>query len=350
MRFPLRFILSYLFLIVAGGMALTAELWSNDRPLLLHYRGATYAPALFRVAPETLGQESTFRADFRRLELKDGDWALWPINRWGPYESNKNVSHYPSPPTGENWLGTDDRGRDLSARILYGLRNSLGFALTVWALSVVIGVSVGVTTGFLGGWVDFLGQRAVEVIASIPQLFILIYLVSLYPSSMFILVVFTSAFGWTGLSYFIRGEALRQREMEYVEAAKALGMSTPRTVLRHVLPNSVGAVLTTAPFMILGNITALTVLDFFGFGLPAPTSSLGELLHQGERYFELAWWLAVFPIVFLVLTLLSVALVGEHLRNTNGRALRKLRRVLRWRRARAREGVGAPEVTAAERG
>ncbi|RZA08426.1 MAG: ABC transporter permease subunit [Proteobacteria bacterium] len=333
--FPLRFLLSYLFLLGIGGMALTAELWSNDRPLLLFQGGKLRAPFLFRVPPSELGQTDTFRADYKRLTLREKDWALWPINRWDPYASNKEAAYYPAPPSSMNWLGTDDRGRDLAARILYGLRNTLGFAVVVWIVSVLLAVSIGVTTGFLGGWVDFLGQRVVEIIGSVPQLFLLIYLVSLWPSSMALLITFTSIFAWTGLSYFVRGEALRQREMEYVEAAKALGMGTMRTILRHVLPNSVGAVLTTAPFMILGNITALTVLDFFGYGLPAPTSSLGELLQQGEHYFEVAWWLAVFPIGALVLTLLSISLVGEHLRKTDGRALKKVSEFFK-RRARSR--------------
>lgn len=330
--FPLRFLLSYLFLLGIGGIALTAEFWSNDRPLLLSYGGKLHAPFLYRVPPAELGQADTFRADYKTLKLGEGDWALWPVNRWGPYASNKDVAFYPAAPSSANWLGTDDRGRDVTARILYGLRNTLGFAVVVWVFTVLIAVSVGVTTGFLGGWVDFLGQRVVEIIGSVPQLFVLIYLVSLWPSSMGLLVVFTSIFAWTGLSYFVRGEALRQREMEYVEAAKALGMGTMRTILRHVLPNSVGAVLTTAPFMILGNITALTVLDFFGYGLPAPTASLGELLQQGEHYFEIAWWLAVFPIAALVLTLLSISLIGEHLRKTDARVLKKLRRFLRGKR------------------
>ena len=310
-----RFRLAYAVLIIFTLASLSAELVSNDRPLVVRHHGDLLFPVLKHYPPERFGQSGRVRTAYREVAFTGADWALWPPNRWGPFERNDRVGLYPSPPATENWLGTDDRGRDVLARLLYGYRNSLGFAVLTWALCTAIAILVGATTGFFGGRVDFLGQRLVELVTSVPQMFVLVYLISLVTPSLSMLVLVTGLLSWTYLSTFVRAEVLRQRQMLFVEAARANGAGVLRTLVRHVLPNSVGTLGTLAPFVIVENISALAALDFLGFGLPPPAASWGELLAQGHANFSTAWWLAVYPTLALVGCLVSISLVGEHLRH-----------------------------------
>ncbi len=309
-----RFIAAYAVFFTIVLAALTADIWSNGSPLILKYRGEIYFPALREVPASAFGIRDRLLVDYKALRLSPEDWAIWAPNRWSPNEMNRAGESYPLKPSRVNWLGTDDRGRDVLARLLYGARLTLLFATAVWILSTAIAIVVGAVAGFLGGWVDLLSQRIIEIFSTIPQLFILIFLVTIFEPSMNVLITVNVVFGWIGISYYIRAEALRIRQLEYVEAARSFGASPVRILFRHVIPNSLGPALTLSPFILIGNVTALTALDFMGLGLPPPTPSWGELLGQGQTYFSSAWWLAFFPTAVLFVLLMSVALIGEHLR------------------------------------
>jgi microcin C transport system permease protein len=212
-------------------------------------------------------------------------------------------------------LGTDEGGRDVAARLLYGFRYSIWYAVIVWVLSSILGIVAGSIMGFKGGWTDLVGQRAIEIIESLPYLMILITLVSIFKPNLFMLAALTVFFGWVGISIYIRAEFLKLRRREFVEAARALGASRARQIFRHILPNSLTPWITVSPFLIAGNIAGLAALDFLGFGLPAPTPSWGELLNQALKNFRIAWWLAVFPSLALFVTLTVLNLIGEGVRD-----------------------------------
>ena len=268
-------------------MSLTAELWSNERPLLLKHHGQLYWPWLQNIATETLGATDGLELDYHALNLKAGEWAVWPVNRWGPFAINKSVAELPAPPSADNWFGTDDRGRDVLARLLYGFRYSLAFALLVWFGSSVVALLYGGLCGFLGGWVDLLGQRASEILLTVPQLMLLLFAISVFEPSLVMLIAVSCAFGWISLSFFVRGEVLRVRALPFVESAVALGASRAHVLFRYVLPNCLLSLVTLAPMVITGNITALAALDYLGLGLPPPTPSWGELMQQAQTY--LTW-------------------------------------------------------------
>ena len=220
-----------------------------------------------------------------------------------------------SPPTSENWFGTDDRGRDVLARLIYGFRYSMGFALSVWLVSYILGITAGAIMGYSGGKIDLLGQRVVEVFESMPVLLLLMTLVSIFTAGLPVLVMFTAFFGWMMISQYTRGEFLRQRNLEFVEAAEAMGASKARVIFKHILPNSLGPVVTFSPFTIANLISFLAILDYLGFGLQPPTPSWGELLQQAYKNFTIAWWLAVFPSIVLFITLVVLNLIGEGVRD-----------------------------------
>lgn len=300
---------AWMFLLVFSAMSLTAELWSNNRPILISYQNSLYAPVFGR-DPELA--EAVGPIDYRQLARSAGEWAIWPINRWAPSESDKTLMQVPAPPSRAHWLGTDDRGRDVFARLLYAYRTSLIYAISAWSLCALFGTLFGAFTGFLGGRVDLLGQRVVEVIATVPQLFLLLYLVSLFTPSLGVLIVLTAVLDWTAISHLVRAEVLRVRGLDYVEGARAAGASRLRVLTRHVLPNALTPLKAMLPFGIVGNISGLAVLDYLGFGLPAPTPSWGELLAQGQANLFTAWWLVLYPTLFLFLTLMSLAITADH--------------------------------------
>jgi microcin C transport system permease protein len=295
-------------------MSLSSEFWSNNKPLMMHYKGSMYFPVVKDYHPSLFGYEDILVMNYRLLLFQEGDWALWPLIRWDPYESNDGVSEYPSEPTRQNLLGTDDRGRDVLSRLLYGFRYSIIFALLVWAFSFAPGIFIGGLMGYLGGKFDLISQRIVEVLSTVPQFFLLIILVSIFSPSMSLLVIISSAFGWIFISYYVRAEFLKYRKREFVEAARAMGSGHLRIILKHILPNALGPVLTFTPFVISGNIVGLASLDFLGFGLPAPTPSWGELLAQAEKYFTTAWWLAIYPALAMLIVLVLLNMIGEGLR------------------------------------
>ncbi len=309
----------WIFLAIFG-LSLMAEVLSNDRPILVRYEGRTYYP-LLRTYPET-----TFGGDFRtatdyldpfiRERLSSGgNWALFPPNRYRFDTINYfAASPNPAPPSKENWLGTDDRGRDVLARLLYGFRLSVLFGLALTAIGVALGIVAGAVQGFFGGRLDLAMQRLVEIWGSIPELYLLLILASMFEPSVWILLAILSLFSWIGLSDYVRAEFLRNRQLEYVTAARALGLSNGQIIWRHVLPNSLTPVIAFLPFRMSAAIVALTSLDFLGLGVPPSTPSLGELLAQGKANLD-AWWISLGTFVVLVGTLMLLIFIGEALRD-----------------------------------
>lgn len=298
-------------------VSFTAEFWANNKPLYLHYQNKTYFPVFKRYHPSVFGFENAVVMDYRSLELDEerGDLAIWPVIPWNPYESNKEVASYPSEPTAENLMGTDDRGRDIFTRLMYGLRYSVIYAILVWVLTFIVGTILGGLMGYFGGRTDFWGQRVVEILSTVPQFFLLIIIISIFKPTLLLLVVLSSVFGWISISYYIRGEYLKNRKKEFVEAARALGAGHVRIFFRHLLPNSFSPIITFSPFVIAGNIVSLASLDYLGFGLTPPTPSWGELLNQAQKHFTIGWWLAVYPSLALFLTLTMLSLIGEGVRD-----------------------------------
>ena len=300
-------------------LSLGANLIANEKPLLVKYQQALYFP-VFKAYPETtFGGVFESEADYKdpvvQQLIDDHGWAIWPVIRYAAQTPNLDLAvPVPSAPTAQNWLGTDDQGRDVFARILYALRVSLlfGFALTV--LSAVIGIFVGAIQGYYGGWIDLIGQRILEVWGGLPMLFMVMILVSIFTPSVYWLFLIMLFFGWTSLVNLVRAEFLRARNLDYVRAARALGVSDARIMVRHILPNAISSSLSQLPFMLTANITALAALDFLGLGLPADTASLGEVLLQGKNNLD-APWLALAGFFTLAIVLSLLIYIGEAARD-----------------------------------
>jgi len=312
------FISLWIFLTMFG-LSLFAEVLANDVPLLIGHHGHLYFPLFREYSEQEFGGEFELAADYRDpfvIELiQEQGWMLWPPIRFSYDTINYDLpSPAPSPPTTGNWLGTDDRGRDVLARLIYGFRVSVLFGLTLTILSSIVGVAVGAIQGYYGGALDLLGQRFIEIWGSMPTLFLLIILASVVQPNFWWLLGITLLFGWMGLTGLVRAEFLRGRNFEYVQAAKALGMSNIRVMFRHILPNAMVATLTFMPFILAGSITTLSSLDFLGFGLPVGSPSIGELLAQGKANLQAPWLgLSAFGVLGGTLTLL--VFVGEAVRD-----------------------------------
>jgi microcin C transport system permease protein len=301
-------------------LSLFAELLSNDRPLVVRYEGKTYFPMVQELPETTFGGDFEAATDyldpFIRERITRGDnWAIYAPNPYGP----KTLNYFarepnPSRPTTDNWLGTDDRGRDLLAQLLYGFRVSVLFALALTATGTVLGILTGAIQGFFGGKTDLAFQRFIEIWSSMPELYLLIIFSAVLSPSIGLLLVLLSLFGWMGLSDYVRAEFLRNRQMDYVRAARALGLSSAQIIWRHVLPNSLTPVATFLPFRMSAAILALTSLDFLGLGVPPGTPSLGELLSQGKNNID-AWWISISTFGVLVITLLLLTFMGDALRD-----------------------------------
>ena len=310
---------SFILFIILFVLSLSAELIANEKPLLVKYNQHYYAP-VFNVYPETtFGGVFETEVDYRdpvvQQLIDEKGWAIWPILRYSYQTPNLDLSvPVPSPPTTQNWLGTDDQGRDVLARILYGLRISLLFGLVLTLFASVIGIIVGAIQGYYGGWVDLIGQRILEVWGGLPTLFMVMILVSIFTPSIYWLFLIMLLFGWTGLVGIVRAEFLKARKLEYVSAARALGVSDLMIMFRHILPNVLSSSLSQLPFMFTANITALTALDFLGYGLPPDAASLGELLLQGKNNLN-APWLALSGFFSLALVLSLLIYIGEATRD-----------------------------------
>lgn len=301
-------------------LSLFAELISNDKPLVVRYGGEFHFP-MFKAYPETaFGGDFPTEADYldpdMRARLQAGDnWAIYTLNPYGAGTISYHAGRpFPSPPSAQHWLGTDERGRDLLAQLLYGFRLSVLFGLALMAIGVVIGVLTGAVQGYFGGRTDLAFQRFIEIWSSMPELYLLIIFSAIFAPSVGLLLILLSLFGWMGLSDYVRAEFLRNRQMDYVKAARALGVGNGRIMWRHILPNSMTPVVTFLPFRMSAAILALTSLDFLGLGVPPGTPSLGELLSQGKQNID-AWWISLATFAVLVGTLLLLTFMGDALRD-----------------------------------
>jgi microcin C transport system permease protein len=297
-----------------------AEFVSNDRPLVARYDGAWTFP-VFGNPPETAyGGDFATPTDWKDPYIAEqfarpGNWKLDTIN---PHSATSTDYFQklpnPAPPSAKNWLGTDSLGQDMVARLLYGFRVSVLFALALTAVGTAIGIAAGALQGYFGGRVDLGVQRLIEIWSSIPELYLLIIFASIFEPSLLLLLVLLSLFGWVGLSNYVRAEFLRNRGLEFVKAARAMGLSSLQIIWRHVLPNSMTPVITFLPFRMSGAILSLVALDFLGLGVPPSVPSLGDLVKQGKANLD-AWWIIFPTFAVLVVTLLLLTFIGDALRD-----------------------------------
>ena len=311
---------SLLIFCVLVVLSLFAEVLSNDKPLLLRYQGEFYFPLVKDYSEKTFGGDFDTPTDyldpFVRDKLEEGsNWSIYPPNPYGPRTINYFAkAPNPSAPSRDNLFGTDDRGRDLLAQLIYGFRLSVLFALALTLIGVVVGIMTGAVQGYVGGKTDLAFQRFIEIWGSMPELYLLIIFSAVFAPSVALLLLLLSLFGWMGLSDYVRAEFLRNRQMDYVRAARALGVGNLQIMWRHILPNSLTPVVTFLPFRMSAAILALTSLDFLGLGVPPGTPSLGELLSQGKANID-AWWISLSTFAVLVMTLLLLTFMGDALRD-----------------------------------
>ncbi len=311
---------SLVVFVVLVVVSLFAEVISNDKPLIVRYEGHTYFPLAKDYPETTFGGDFHTTTDFldpfiQQQLAKDGNWAIFPINRYGKSTINYFAkAPNPSAPSRDNWLGTDDRGRDLLAQLLYGFRVSVLFGLALMVIGVLLGVVAGAIQGFFGGKTDLLLQRLSEIWGSMPELYLLIIFSAVFAPSVALLLILLSLFGWLGLADYVRAEFLRNRQLDYVKSARALGVPNWQIMWRHILPNSLTPVVTFLPFRMSAAILTLTSLDFLGLGVPPGTPSLGELLSQGKNNID-AWWISLATFGVLVITLLLLTFMGDALRD-----------------------------------
>ena len=300
-------------------VTLCAEFIANDKPLILRYDGSLYAPVFFSYPETAFGGDFETEADYRdpyvKKLIEDKGWVLWPPIKYSYNTINLDLTvSAPAPPSGENWLGTDDQGRDVLARLIYGFRISVLFGLSLTIFSSLIGISAGAVQGYFGGWTDLLFQRFIEIWTSVPSLYLLIIIASVIEPGFWILLGILLLFSWVSLVGVVRAEFLRARNFEYVLAARALGVGTFTLMYRHLLPNAMVATLTFLPFLLNASITTLTSLDFLGFGLPPGSPSLGELLAQGKANLQ-APWLGLTGFFTIAFMLSLLIFIGEAVRD-----------------------------------
>lgn len=327
-------------------VSLFAEFIANDKPIVVSYKGELLYPVLVDYPEEKFGgflAMTDYRDPFIQKEIDAHGWAVWPLIRYSYSTHNLDLpSPAPSPPTWAlskqvcdkagaraagpdkpnrgcdgiewNWLGTDDQGRDVVARLLYGFRISILFGLTLAIVSSIIGVAAGAIQGYFGGLIDLVFQRFIEIWSSLPHLYLLIIVSSIITPSFFVLLFILLMFSWVSLVHVVRAEFLRARNFEYVNAARALGLSNAKIMVKHVLPNAMVATLTFLPFVLNSSITTLTSLDFLGFGLPPGSPSLGELLLQGKSNLN-APWLGITGFVVIAFMLSLLVFIGEAVRD-----------------------------------
>ncbi|WP_169543322.1 ABC transporter permease [Sneathiella aquimaris] len=291
-------------------LSLFAEVIANDKPLLISYKGDFFTPFIVEYPETAFGGDFETEADYRdpfvsELIEEEGGWIIWPPLRYSYTTINYDLSSpAPSPPDGENWLGTDDQGRDVLARVIYGYRISVAFGLILTILSSIIGVAAGAVQGYFGGMTDLIFQRFLEIWGGMPSLYILIILAALIEPTFLILLFLLLLFSWPSLVGVVRAEFLRSRNFDYVRAARALGVRDSVIMFKHLLPNSMVSALTFLPFILTGSIVSLTSLDFLGLGLPPGSPSLGELLAQGKANLQAPWLgITAFLTLSIMLTL-----------------------------------------------
>jgi len=339
---------SFIIIMSMIAIALVAEVFVNSRALVVHYDNKYYFPVFTQMIPGTeFGLTYKYETNYRKLQklfykqnnnhndlsatLKNkapsntvstsnfntnGNWIIMPIVPYNPYENDLRDGQYPpfSPSWSEkHYLGTDIMGRDIVARLVYGFRIAIFFSLVLLFLNYLVGISIGAVMGFFGGTFDLFFQRIIEILSNVPLLYVIIIISSIIVPSFFILILIMAFFGWISITWIIRTVVYKEKEREYILAARALGASNTRLIFRHILPNTISVIITFAPFAVSGGIVALTSLDYLGFGLPPPTPSWGELLSQGWANMD-AWWIAGSVVIIMVITLTTVTFVGEAVR------------------------------------
>jgi peptide/nickel transport system permease protein len=284
-------------------IAVMAPILANDRPLIASMDGRVQFPIL----------NKRYNIDWSKMEVSSEVWAVWPLIRFSPTQID--LGAHLMPPGGGHLLGTDDRGRDVMARMIHGTRISLSVGFVAVSIYTVIGVFLGALAGFYGGRVDMIISRLIEVMICFPTFFLILTVLAFLPPSIYNIMIVLGLTGWTGVARLVRGEFLKQRKIDYVSAAKAVGASDLRIIFYHILPNSLAPVLVSATFGIAGAILVESSLSYLGFGVPPPTPSWGEILSQSKNYIDFAWWLTIFPGVAIFLTITAYNLVGEGLRD-----------------------------------
>ncbi|MBC62023.1 MAG: peptide ABC transporter permease [Zetaproteobacteria bacterium] len=299
--------------------SLLGDLFFNHKPIVVKYNSEYYFPFLFVYPESHFGGIFETETDYKDPEIKKtisskGNWVLWAPIKFGPMEVDFNLSQpAPSPPDDRHWLGTDDRARDVLSRLVFGFRLSLFFGMLIALLGSFIGIGVGAVQGYFGGKVDLIGQRLIEIWSSLPELFILIILTSIFQPTLILITFLMAAMGWVGLAAYVRAEFLRAREYDYVQSAKALGASRLRVIFLHIFPNTLVPVITFFPFRVSAAITGLAALDFLGLGVSSHVPSLGELLSQGKSNLH-SWWIIFSTFCVMVMLILMLNFIGESIR------------------------------------
>ncbi|MCB1192885.1 MAG: ABC transporter permease subunit [Leptospiraceae bacterium] len=314
---------SFLFLFISYLISLLAPVIANDKPLVVYFNRQLYFPILFFYPEKVFGGDTKTITNYKRLSKQDSfnnssNFMLFPILSYGYNETNlESLPEGVSPPTkpdSSHWLGTDDRGRDVLTRLFYGYRISMTFSLILVFIEILVGTILGGIQGYYSGRVDLVMQRIVEIFSAIPFLYLILIMGSFFGRGFTILLFTYALLSWIQISYYMRGEFYRLRTTQFVEAAKAFGVSTYKIIFRHIVPNALTPIVTFLPFSLIGSISLLSALDFLGYGIPAPNPSWGELIGQGRERLD-AWWLITFPSVALFTTILLTSFVGEGLRD-----------------------------------
>ena len=308
----------YIFMLILI-FTMPAEFIANEKPLLIKYDNNFYFPIIENYAETVFGGDFETTADYKDSFvtdlIKEKGWLVWPLIKFNHQTVNYNLDvPAPSPPSFENLLGTDDQARDVLARLIYGFRISILFGLLLTFFSSIIGITFGAIQGYLGGVTDLLGQRFIEIWTGMPVLYLLIIVGSIITPSFWILLILLLLFSWMSLVGVVRAEFLRARNFDYVKAAKCLGMSDRRLIIKHLLPNAMVATITYLPFILAASVTTLTSLDFLGFGLPPGSASLGELLNQGKNNLQ-APWLGITGFISISILLSLLVFIGEAVRD-----------------------------------
>ncbi len=310
---------SFLLLLFLYGTSFLLPLLVNNKPLWVSYEGKTYFPLTSFYESNVFGLEGSEEPNYRELgpilaENGKGRVVMPPY----PFHPNESLlglpGQPPHAPSAEHWCGTDNRGRDVFARLVYGFRISISFALITTLVAYTVGITIGAMLGYFGGRFDITVQRLIEIWSSMPFLYTMIIISSILQPNFLLLVFVLTLFGWMGMTYYVRGEFYREKAKDYVAAAISLGANNRQVIFKHILPNALTPVVSFAPFAVVGYIGALVSLDFLGFGLAPPTPSWGQLVQQGMDEITNAWWLVLTPLSALFLTLLMVTFIGEAVR------------------------------------
>ncbi|MCB0728258.1 MAG: ABC transporter permease subunit [Ignavibacteriae bacterium] len=311
---------SFLLILFLYILSFLLPLFIGRDALIVKYNGEYSFPIFKYYSAESLGQDLQGEANYRLLkkqykEEDKGNWVLLPLYPYGPNENllDEMGGNPPHPPSAQHWCGTDDRGRDVFARLAHGFNIGLSFSIIVTLLTYVIGIAIGAVLGFYGGKIDIFGLRLIEIWGTLPFLFVIIIISSIIQPNFLLLIFILTLFGWIGIVYYIRGEFYREKARDYVSAAVSMGARNSKIIFSHILPNSLTPVISFAPFAIVANIFSLVSLDFLGFGLPPPTPSWGQLMQQGLSNID-NWWLIVTPLVAMFFTLLTIVFIGEAIR------------------------------------